>query len=54
MAKDICLNKAIMDFIRYSICISTVSVCIMDLIMESKLNFMYILANLAILYFISD
>lgn len=54
MAKDIYLNKNIMDFIRYSIGISTVAVCVMDLMMEKKLNSMYIFANLAVLYFISD
>lgn len=54
MAKDIYINKIIMDFIRYSIGISMVAVCVMDLMMENKLNFMYIFASLAVLYFISD
>lgn len=52
MTKDTCLNNTIMDFIRYSIFLSTVAVCIMDLTMENKLNFMHIFANLAVLYFI--
>ena len=54
MEKDIYLNKLIMNFIRYSIGISMVAVCVMDLMMGNKLNYMYILANLAVLYFISD
>jgi len=54
MEKDIYLNKLIMNFIRYSIGISMVAVCVMDLMMGNKLNSMYILANLAVLYFISD
>lgn len=54
MEKDIYLNKLIMNFIRYSIGISMVAVCVMDLMMGNNLNSMYILANLAVLYFISD
>ena len=54
MEKDIYLNKLIMNFIRYSIGISMVAVCVMDLMMGNKLSSMYILANLAVLYFISD
>lgn len=54
MEKDIYLNKLIMNFIRYSIGISMVAVCVMDLMMGNKLNSMYILANLAVLYFIND
>ena len=54
MEKDIYLNKRIMNFIRYSLGISMVAVCVMDLMMGNKLNSMYILINLAVLYFIND
>ena len=55
MEKDIYLNnKLIMNFIRYAIGISMVAVCVMDLMMGNKLNSMYILINLAVLYFIND
>ena len=47
-------NKAVMNFIRWIIYLSMFAVCSMDLIMEHRLNFMYILWNVALLYFISD
>ena len=47
-------NKAVMNFIRWIIYLSMFAVCSMDLIMEHRLKFMYILWNVALLYFISD
>lgn len=47
-------DKSIMRFIRGSIYLSTVSVFSMDLIMENKLNFMYVLGSAMLLYLIND
>lgn len=54
MLKKKSLNKRIMIGLRYTILLSTIAVCIMDIMMEGRLNFMYIFANSTILYFTSD
>jgi hypothetical protein len=54
MVKETSANKVIMMIIRGTICLSTIAVSCMDLIMYNKLNVVYILGNLAVLYFISD
>lgn len=54
MSKETDINKVIMKVIRYTILLSTVAVCIMDIMIQGQLNIMYIFANIMILYFASD
>ena len=54
MVNKISGNKSVMKFIRGIIYLSMFAVCSMDLIVEHKLDFMYILWNIGLLYFIGD